>query len=170
MRCALPRCEQRYSLGGPGFGFGSPVPSGTAATTSLRPTAACDGLLPIYVVMLPLAVVYTTPVVEDIFGSRSAARVLLYLHNYEDGYALGIAKTFGVPLTAIQRQLVKFETAGLLVSRLVGKTRVYSWNPRAVLVKPLREFLASALETLPQEEIQQFFRERRRPRRTGKPL
>ena len=109
-------------------------------------------------------------VVETIFGSVSAARVLLYLHNYDSGYALGIAKTFRIPLTAIQRQLKKFELAGVLVSRLVGKTRVYTWSPRAVLIRPLRAFLEGALSTLSADEIREYYRERRRPRRADKPL
>ena len=109
-------------------------------------------------------------VVEHIFGSLSAARVLLYLENYGSGYALGISKTFGMPLNAIQRQLIKFELCGLLVSRLVGNTREYTWNPRSVIVGSLRVFLREALATLDARETQEFYRERRRPRRVGKPL
>jgi predicted transcriptional regulator len=114
--------------------------------------------------------VYSLTVVESIFGSQSAARVLLYLENYGSGYALGIAKTFRMPLNAIQRQLKKFESSGVLVSRLVGKTREYTWNPRVALVKPLRAFLHAALTVLDESELREFYRERRRPRRIGKPL
>lgn len=105
-----------------------------------------------------------------IFGSLSAARVLLYLENYDSGYALGIAKTFGMPLNGIQRQLIKFESNGLLVSRLIGKTREFSWNPRVALVRPLRALLRAALDALPEDEIRRYYRERRRPRRIGKPI
>jgi len=42
-------------------------------------------------------------VLETLFGGTTAARVLMYLHNYEEGYASGIAKTFGLPLSANNR-------------------------------------------------------------------
>lgn len=108
--------------------------------------------------------------IEVLFGNTTAARVLLYLQNYDDGYALGIAQTFGVSLYGVQRQLRRLETGGVLVSRTVGRTRVYAWNPRYALLSALRALLSDALESLPPTEIKAFYRERRRPRRPGKPL
>jgi hypothetical protein len=114
--------------------------------------------------------VYTPPVLETIFGSRAAARVLLYLENYGEGYAGGIARTFAMPLFAVQRQLRKFEDGGVLTSRLVGRARVYTWNARNPTTAPLRRLLAESLKYVPEEEIRRYYRERRRPRRAGKPL
>ena len=34
----------------------------------------------------------------------------------------------------VQKQLLKLESGGVLVSRLAGRTRLYEWNPRNVLV------------------------------------
>ena len=107
---------------------------------------------------------------EAVVGSKGAERVLLYLENYEEGYATEIARTFETSLVSIQKQLSKFEDGGILVSKLVGKTRVFTWNPRFALLKPLRNFLNAALGELPKSEIKKYFRHRRRPRRTGKPL
>jgi hypothetical protein len=51
--------------------------------------------------------------------------------NYGEGHARRIATTFDVPHMAIQRQLRRLEDAGALVSRKVGNTRVFAWNPRS---------------------------------------
>lgn len=106
---------------------------------------------------------------EVIFASQAAERVLLYLENYGEGNATGIARTFACPLSVVQKQLFKFEQAGVLVSRLVGRTRLYAWNPRFALKAELHALLARALEQMPREETRKYFRERRRPRRAGKP-
>ncbi len=107
---------------------------------------------------------------EVIFASKAAERVLLYLENYGEGNATGIARTFACPLSVVQKQLFKFEQAGVLVSRLVGRTRLYSWNPRFALKTELRSLLSGALALMPREEVRKYFRERRRPRRADKPL
>jgi len=60
-----------------------------------------------------------------LFGSESAYRVLMYLENYDSGYASQIARTFGISLSQAQNQLIKFEEIGLLVSREEGTTRTY---------------------------------------------
>ena len=107
---------------------------------------------------------------EPIFASKAAERVLLYLQNYGEGNATGIARTFACPLSVVQKQLIKFEQAGVLVSRLVGRTRLYSWNPRFALKAELQALLGGALALMPRDETRKYFRERRRPRRAGKPL
>ena len=109
-------------------------------------------------------------VLETIFGSRAASRVLMYLQNYEEGYASGIAKCFGMPVSEVQKQLKKFEEGDIFISRPVGSTLMYTWNPRNPTVAPLRALLADSFKYVPQDEIQRFYRGRRRPRRTGKPI
>jgi predicted transcriptional regulator len=105
---------------------------------------------------------------KALFGSTAAERTLLYLQNYGEGYAVGIARTFGLAPSQVLKQLTKFENAGLLVSRTIGRARVYYWNERNPLVKELRVLLQATLELLPDKELQQYYRERRRPRRKGK--
>lgn len=108
--------------------------------------------------------------IADLVSGKSSEAVLLYLTNYGEGYAHGIADTFNMRLSAIQRALKKFEDAGILVSRLKGRTRVFEWNPRYPLRKELLELLEKALQLLPREDIRKYYRQRTRPRRTGKPL
>jgi predicted transcriptional regulator len=102
-----------------------------------------------------------------LFGSESAYRVLMYLENYDSGYASKIARTFGISLNQAQNQLTKFEEIDLLVSRREGTTRTYYFK-RSPVSDALRVFLRSMLELLPDATIEKYFRERRRPRRFGK--
>lgn len=105
-----------------------------------------------------------------ILGGVAAERTLLYLQNYGEGHAAAIAGTFSMSPSEIRKQLTKFEDGGVLVSRPVGRARVYSWNERRPLVKDLRRLLQAALEERPVDEIQKYYRQRRRPRRRGKPI
>ena len=52
------------------------------------------------------------PVLEALFGNRTAACVLLFLQCYGEGHAQRIAKTFGFGLNMTQRQLKRLEEQG----------------------------------------------------------
>lgn len=107
---------------------------------------------------------------EGLLGNATAEKVLLYIEQYGEGYAQAITRTFDdVTLSMVQRQLERFERTGLLASVLKGRTRLFQWNPRYPFVNEVRVLLRKALESLPEQEQRRFFRERRRPRRTGKP-
>lgn len=111
----------------------------------------------------------TQSTLEALFGGKAAARVLLFIENYGEGYARRISRTFDMSVSEVLRQLSKFEEAGVLVSRTVGRARVYTWNPRDPALEGLRMLLRDTLEQgLPAEVIQRFYRERTRPRRPGK--
>lgn len=105
-----------------------------------------------------------------LLGSESAEQVLIYLLAREEGYPRGIAQFYNVSLLRIQNQLEKMEAGGVLVSSLVGRTRVYQFNPRYYFLKELRILLQKALDAYPPELKDQLLMNRRRPRRTGKPL
>lgn len=102
-----------------------------------------------------------------LYGSESAYQVLMYLQNYEKGYASQIARTYETSLNQIQNQLNKFEELGLLVSRKEGNARVFYFK-RSPVTDSLRRFLKDMLEMLPKATIKKYYRERRRPRRFGK--
>lgn len=110
------------------------------------------------------------PALEAVLGSRSAMLVLLFLENYGEGHASRMATTYEVAVMGMQRQLKRFEEEGVLVSRLVGRTRVFSFNDRNPTVRNLRQFLAAELELIPKKYTSEYFRQRQRPRRAGKPL
>jgi predicted transcriptional regulator len=109
-----------------------------------------------------------TPALEAIFGSRSAAQVLLFLEAYGSGHALRIAATYSVSVSPIQRQLRRLERDGVLLSRIVGRTRLFEFNTRNPTVRNLRDFLEAELDLIPEEEAKAYYRQRQRPRRSGK--
>ena len=113
----------------------------------------------------------TQATLEVLFGGKAAAKVLLFIENYGDGYASRIAKIFDMPLSEVQKQLRKFEQVGILVSRMVGTSRIYTWNPRDPALEGLKELLRRTLEEgIPERTLQKYYRQRQRPRRQGKAL
>lgn len=107
---------------------------------------------------------------SGLFGNETAAKVLLYFQELESGYPRGVADTLGVPLSQVQRQLERLEREGILASQVLGRTRLYQWNPRCGYVDELRALLARGVRMLPEQVRESFLGERRRPRRKGKPL
>ncbi len=86
-----------------------------------------------------------------LMGNETAEKVLLFLANYGEGYAKGISENFEISLSQVQRQLIKFEREGVLVSKTVGKTRVFLFNPRYAFKKELLSLLNKALEIIPRD-------------------
>jgi len=106
---------------------------------------------------------------EPLFGSRNSERVLIFLSAREEGYATEIARFFQTDLYGVQRRLDGLEAGGIVVSKKVGRTRLYSFNPRYPLVSPLRALLEKAITFYPEKERETLLLNRRRPRRRGKP-
>ncbi len=113
-----------------------------------------------------------TPLLETVFGNRTAARVVAYVEQYGEAYASQIAKAFGMPVSQVQKQLRRLEAGGLLVNKMLGRTRVYFWNPRTASVKGLRMVVSTEIEAFLEsgDPLVETFLQRRRPRREGKPL
>jgi predicted ArsR family transcriptional regulator len=107
---------------------------------------------------------------EPLLGSVSRERVLVFVISRDEGYAREIARFFGIGLNPVQKQLEKLESGGVLVSRAVGRTRLYTLNPRYPFLKELSQLLDKALSFYPEAEQERLLRNRRRPRRRGKPL
>jgi len=105
---------------------------------------------------------------EKLFGSKTAENVLMYLFIYQKGYPTEIARVFSSPVSMVQKQLQKFEDGGILASRLVGKVRIYQWNPRYPYLDELKKLLAKHYEYLPENIRDKFYRHRTRPRRKNK--
>ncbi|NOH01415.1 MAG: winged helix-turn-helix transcriptional regulator [Chloroflexi bacterium] len=108
--------------------------------------------------------------IEVLLGSKNAERVLLYLFTREEGYAREIASFYNTDLKPIQMQLDKFEKGGVLVSRSIGRTRPYEFNPRYPFLNELKALLEKALSFYPAKEQGEFQMNRRRPRAKGKTL
>jgi hypothetical protein len=107
---------------------------------------------------------------EPILGSLSSERVLIFLSARGEGYPRQIARFFQTDLDPIRKQLEKLEAGGVLYSRMVGRTRVFAFNPRYPFRVELESLLRKALSFFPPEEQEELLMDRRRPRRRGKPL
>ena len=107
---------------------------------------------------------------ESLLGSVNKERVLLFIYAREEGYARDIARFFSTDLTPIQRQLNVLEQGGILVSRLAGRTRLYTFNPRYPLLNEVKALLDKAASFYPEDERDRILLARQRPRRAGKPL
>ena len=107
---------------------------------------------------------------EAIFGNKTAEKVLLHIYHYGEIHARAIAEDYGAAVNPIRNQIEKFENAGILVGKTVGRTRLYSFNPKSALIKPINELLKIAYESIPIEEREIIFMARRRPRKIGKPI
>lgn len=107
---------------------------------------------------------------EKILGSDTAMKIMLHLIHYGEIYPSAVAKDYRISLSAVQKQFERFEEAGVLVSKLVGKTRVYFFNRKSPVTKPFMDLVKVYYESLSLEDKENIFAERRRPRRPGKPV
>jgi hypothetical protein len=107
---------------------------------------------------------------QVILGSKNVERVLIYIYARGEGYAREIARFYETDLLPIQKQLDKLEAGGVLVSREVGKTRPYVFNPRYPFLNELRALLEKALSFYPEGQREELTMNRRRPRAKGKAL
>lgn len=84
---------------------------------------------------------------EGLLGNKSAEKVMLALYASKELHASAIAQLYDTALDPIKKQLERFEEAGLLVSRVVGRSRLYSFNEKSPIIAPLKELLAIAYKT-----------------------
>jgi NAD-dependent oxidoreductase involved in siderophore biosynthesis len=106
----------------------------------------------------------------SLLGSVNKERALVYLAARGRGYSRQIARFFDVPLFPVQNAMDKLEAAGVLVSRAVGSTREYEFNPRYAARAELAALLNRALSIYPPALRDELLLNRARPRRKGKPL
>jgi hypothetical protein len=106
----------------------------------------------------------------SLLGSINKERALVYLAGRGRGYSRQIARFFKAPLSPVQKALDGLESAGVLVSRSVGNTREYEWNPRYPARTELANLVNRALSLYPSKVRNELLVSRSRPRRKGKPL
>ncbi len=105
-----------------------------------------------------------------LFGNSTAEKVLLYIVNYGEGHTRAIATTFDLSTSQVYQQLVRLEKDGILIAKQAGRTKIFSINPRLAIKKPLLLLLEEILLLIPEDEKKKYFRQRTRPRKTGKDL
>jgi predicted transcriptional regulator len=107
---------------------------------------------------------------QSILGSESSEQVLIFLLVRSEGYPTEIASFYGVSKLPIQKQMYKLEAGNVLASRMVGRTRLYQFNPRYPFLIELKALLQKAFSFYPESLQEDLSMNRRRPRRAGKPL
>ncbi len=106
----------------------------------------------------------------NLLGNQTVEKVLLYIVNYGEGHTSGIAQTFNLSKSQVRKQIIRLEDGGILVGRNVGNLKMFQINPRCPYKKELENLLEKALSLTSSADSEKFFRQRRRPRRTGKKL
>ncbi len=81
---------------------------------------------------------------EIVFGNKSAEKVMMAIYRDGELHASAIAKNYQTALDPIKKQLEKFEEAGFLKSRIVGRSKLYKFNNEHPLVEPLKEIIKIA--------------------------
>ncbi|MFY4842497.1 ArsR family transcriptional regulator [Aliarcobacter butzleri] len=108
---------------------------------------------------------------EVLFGSKNAERVLQFLLARNNAYAREIALFYDVSPSVIKNQLEKFEIGNIIVGRDIGNIRVYELNQRNPFINELTALLLKARTTYePQERARLVRKDRTRPRSKNKPL
>jgi hypothetical protein len=107
---------------------------------------------------------------NGLLGPEDVERILLFIMSREKGYGREIARYWHAHQTGIQRQLERLEVMGVLSGEPIGRTHLYTWNPRYPYAAELKGMLAKAISLLPDDERSRLTMNRRRPRRIGKPL
>ena len=107
---------------------------------------------------------------KELLGSTNRERVLQYIIVNKEGYAKEIADFYDSSTDPIKKQLERLESGAILVSQTVGRTRLFMLNPRYAFKEELIALLDKAREYYSDEELERLSRQRKRPRRTGKPL
>lgn len=107
---------------------------------------------------------------DELLGSKNRERVLQYIYSNKQGYAKEIAEFYSSSVNPIKKQLERLELGGILVSQTVGRTRLFMFNPRYAFKNELEALLQKAQEYYSDEEQERLNKQRKRPRRTAKPL
>jgi DNA-binding MarR family transcriptional regulator len=107
---------------------------------------------------------------DQILGSETAQKIFLHIYHHDESYPTAVAKDFKITLGQVQRQFDRFENAGILISKLFGRTRVYQFNKKNSLTAPFIEMVKRVYDSIPLQEKENLFNTRRRPRRAGKPV
>jgi DNA-binding transcriptional ArsR family regulator len=105
---------------------------------------------------------------EKIFGNKTIALVLLNIFHYGEIHARAIARNMGKVHRGIIQQLDRLEEASILVSREIGRSRVYQFNPKSPYTAPVKKIIEITYDAMPVKLKEEMFRERVRPRSKGK--
>lgn len=106
---------------------------------------------------------------QKLFGTRRRTEVLILVALLGESYPTELARLLDAPLYSIQTIVDALDRDGILATRLLGRTRQVTLDPRYFAFKELRRLLLRLAEA--ETDIHTAALKRRsRPRRAGKPL
>jgi hypothetical protein len=91
-----------------------------------------------------------------LFGSKNVSKVLIFLFVNEKCYGTQLHRALKVPLTPLQKALLRLEKGGIISSLYEGKTRIYQFNPAYPLLEELELLLKKAYTRLSPQEKKQY--------------
>jgi len=89
---------------------------------------------------------------EALLGTVNKENVLLYIYARGEGYPRGVAKFFATDLRSIQNQFENLEAGGVLRSRMVGNTRLYTFRQDCPFLPELKTLLGKVFSLYPENE------------------
>lgn len=94
---------------------------------------------------------------EALFGNKNVQRILIFLFVNGKCYGTQLHRSFGTPLTPIQKALNRLEKGSVITSCYEGKTRVYQFNPTYPFLPELEQLLKKAYTLLPAHAKKDYY-------------
>ncbi len=108
--------------------------------------------------------------IETLLSSQSKEQVLLFIIARGKGYARQIAQHFECSITPIKNQLETLEAGGVLVQESIGRSKIFSINPRYIFREEVTSLIQKVISIMQEDDREKLLFDRRRPRRSGKPI
>lgn len=89
-------------------------------------------------------------------SNRNVERILLFLFVNEKCYGTQLQSLLQIPLTPIQKALLRLEKGGVIQSHTEGKTRIFRLNPSYPLRFELEALLKKVYTLLPSQEKKKY--------------
>src|SRR5262249_24526572 len=93
---------------------------------------------------------------HGLFGNRNVERILLFLFVNEKCYATQIQSLLHVPLTPIQKALLRLEKENIINSHYEGKMLVFRFNPYYPFHSELEMLLKKTYTLLSPQEKKRY--------------
>ncbi len=93
---------------------------------------------------------------EALCGNKNVQRILIFLLVHGKCYKAELHRSFGTPLTPLQKALNRLEKGGLIKSYYEGKTHLYQFNLSYPLMNELEQLLKKAYTLLPPHDKKDY--------------
>ncbi|HEY4830974.1 MAG TPA: DUF6314 family protein [Waddliaceae bacterium] len=95
--------------------------------------------------------------IEALCGNKNIQKALIFLFVNGKCYGMQLHRMLKIPLTPMQKALLRLEKGGIIMSYYEGKTRLYQFDPAFPLLPELEQLLKKAYTLLPSHEKKDYF-------------